>query len=154
MGDRVDKHLAVTLSGVRYAEGSATVDVIAACGLHTEDITAKTLRNTIVARIGPQIIGTVALEVAGSFGLLRSLAVLETYRGQGVGRQLLTAAEKLARQQGLSTLYLLTMTADRFFAANGFETVDRSTAPAGIQETAEFKQLCPDSAICMKKTIA
>ncbi len=154
MSERSEKLLPATLSGVRPGEGPAVTEVIAQCGLHTEDITAELLRNTILARKGPRIIGTVALEVSGSFGLLRSLAVLEKFRGQGVARQLILAAEKSARQMGIHTLYLLTLTAEKYLSRRGFESIERSAAPDGIQDTAEFKSLCPDSAVCMKKSIA
>ena len=152
--ERDEKRLPVTLSGVRAGEGPAVEAVIADCGLHTEDITAKILRNTIVARKGPRIIGTVALEVVDDAGLLRSLAVEEKYRSQGVAAQLVAAAEKAARLQGIKTMYLLTLTAESFFAEKGFDKIERSSAPEGIQETAEFKSLCPDSAACMQKSIA
>ncbi|KPJ79184.1 MAG: hypothetical protein AMJ54_00445 [Deltaproteobacteria bacterium SG8_13] len=143
----------VTLSGVRAGEGPAVEAVIAGCGLHHADITANILRNTIVARKGPRVVGTVSIEVAGSSGLLRSLAVVEKFRCQGVATQLVAAAEKSARQMRIRTLYLLTLTAEPFFSARGFEKVDRSSAPAEIRDTAEFRSLCPDSAVCMKKSI-
>ncbi len=151
---RNEKRLPVTLSGVRAGEGPEVDALIAGCGLHTEDISARILRNTVVARKGPQIIGTVALEVAGDAGLLRSLAVMEKYRHQGVGGQLVAAAEKAARPIGIRTLYLLTMTAESFFAARGFEKIERSSAPDAIRDTAEFRTHCPDTAICMRKSIA
>lgn len=153
MSERTEKMLPVTLSGVRSGEGPDVEEVIAACGLPTEDITAKTLRHAIVARKGHRIIGTVALELSGNCGLLRSLAVLEKYRGQGTGALLLAAVEKSARQMGVRTLYLLTMTAEKFFSARGFEKTERSAAPAGIQDTVEFRRLCPAGAVCMKKQV-
>ena len=153
MGEQDEKRLPTTLSGVRAGEGPAVEKVIAESGLPTEDITAKMLRTAIVARKGSRIIGTVALESAGSSGLLRSLAVLEKFRGQGVASQLVAAIEKSARQMGIQTLYLLTLTAEGFFTTRGFERIERQAAPAGIQDTAEFRHLCPDSAVCMKKSI-
>jgi amino-acid N-acetyltransferase len=154
MDKRDQKTLPVTLSGVRAGEGPAVEEVIAACGLHTEDISARILRNTIVARIGPRIIGTIALEAVGSSGLLRSLAVLEKFRGRGVAAQLVAAAEKSSRQMGIQTLYLLTLTAETFFTAKGFQKLERSSAPEGIRGTTEFRDLCPDSAVCMRKIIS
>ena len=118
MGDRAEKNLPVTISGVRQGEGPAVEEVIASCDLHTEDITAEILRNMIVARKGSRIIGTVGIEVAGGVGLLRSLAVQEKFRGLGVAAQLVASAEKLARQMGIQTLYLLTMTAEDFFSGD------------------------------------
>ena len=150
---RAENRLPVTLSGVRAGEGPAVEKLIADCGLHTEDITVSILRNMIVARKGPRIVGTVALEAAGSCGLLRSLAVLERYRGQGVADRLMAAIEKSARQIGIQTLYLLTLTAESYFLDKGFQKTKRSAAPAGIRDTTEFRNLCPDSAVCMKKSI-
>ena len=153
MSERIEKSLPVTVSGVRAGEGPAVKELIAGCGLPTADITSETLRSMIVARKGPRIIGTVGLEVSGSFGLLRSLAVLEKFRGQGVANQLLVAAEKSARQRGIRTLYLLTLTAEKYFFDRGYRKVERSSAPDGIRDTAEFRTLCPDSAVCMCKPI-
>ena len=151
--ERIENKLPVTLSGVRAGEGPIVEKVMADCGLQTDDITASLLRHTIVARKGSRIIGTVALEAAGSCGLLRSLAVLESFRGQGVAGRLVAAAEKSARQMGIQTLYLLTLTAEKYFFKNGFESIERSSAPAGMQDTDEFRRLCPASAVCMKKSI-
>jgi amino-acid N-acetyltransferase len=154
MDKRYENWLPVTLSGVRAGEGPAVEEVMAACGLHTEDICARILQNTIVARIGSRIIGTVSLEPVGSSGLLRSLAVLEKFRGRGVAGQLVAAAEKSARQMGIQRLYLLTLTAETFFAGKGFEKLERASAPEGIRDTTEFRDLCPDSAVCLRKIIS
>ena len=50
--ERDEKRLPVTLSGVRAGEGPAVEAVIADCGLHTEDITAKILRNPWSSAVG------------------------------------------------------------------------------------------------------
>ena len=55
---------------------------------------------------------------------------------------------------GIRTLYLLTLTAEVYFSAKSFETVERSVVPHGIRDTAEFRDLCPESAVCMRKIIA
>ena len=62
--------------------------------------------------------------------------------------------EAYARTLNIDMLYLLTMTAEEFFRKCDFQTADRQTAPAGIQDTAEFKDLCPASAAFLMKGIA
>jgi N-acetylglutamate synthase-like GNAT family acetyltransferase len=54
---------------------------------------------------------------------------------------------------GVRSLSLLTGTAAPFFAAHGYEEITRSDAPAAVQGSTEFTELCPASSTCMHKTI-
>jgi amino-acid N-acetyltransferase len=99
------------------------------------------------------VVGVGGVETRGSAGLLRSVVVREASRGEGYGRVLCDALEDRARAEGVETLYLLTTTAAAFFRRNGYETIQREEAPAGIRGTAQFADLCPDSATAMRKGI-
>ena len=55
---------------------------------------------------------------------------------------------------GLIELILLTQTAQRFFEAQGYGVIERGNAPATVQESEEFKSLCPQSACCMSKRLS
>ena len=68
----------------------------------------------------------------------------------GAGSRLVEAARRLARDLGVRGVYLLTDSADRFFARHGFAIIDRSEVPAGIRSSVEFASVCPDSAIVMR----
>jgi amino-acid N-acetyltransferase len=107
----------------------------------------------IVALHGANTIGIVGLEPHGKCGLLRSLAVEEAYRGQGLGRALVSEMIGHAKDMGIKQLFLLTLTADRFFDKEGFERISRESMPEAIQNSTEFKSICPVSSICMKKEI-
>jgi len=107
----------------------------------------------VVARAGPALSGTGALEVHGSTGLLRSVAVAEESRGTGLGRALVLAIEDEARRRGLAELVLLTETAREFFAGLGYAEIPRGQAPGDVQASAEFRSLCPQSATCMIKRL-
>lgn len=146
--------LPFTFSGVRPGEGAAIQKLIAACDLHTEDISADKLKDFIVCRKGDEIVGVVGLEIAGPSALLRSLAVSKPFRKQGVAVRLVDSGQRYALSRGVGTLYLLTMTADKFFARHGFAPIERHTVPEEMQRTAEFKNMCPASAVCMCKVIA
>ena len=97
--------------------------------------------------------GVVGVEVYGSVGLLRSLAVEPSHRKSGLGVSLVSNAETWAAEQGVETLYLLTTTAAQFFARRGYEAVPRSEAPAAIAATAQFSDLCPASSTFMRKVL-
>ena len=122
--------------------------------LPASDITHKLLRDFAVAEgDGGIVVGSVGLERYDSDGLLRSLAVAQTVRNAGLGSRLLAHAEGLALDRGISELWLLTTTASDFFRRKDYLDVARSTAPAKLQATTQFAQLCPASAVCMRKII-
>lgn len=89
----------------------------------------------------------------GRVGLLRSMAVDEQWRGQGVGERLLDALKSRARAQHIDRLYLLTTTAAEYFGQRGFTTIERDTAPAVLRSSREFQGLCPASATLMVATL-
>jgi len=106
-----------------------------------------------VGYVDGEPIGGGGVEPNGSVGLLRSVVVESSARGNGYGGALTDALEATARRDGVETLYLLTTTADQFFEARGYTETDRAKAPRSIQRTSEFERLCPESATCMKKSL-
>jgi amino-acid N-acetyltransferase len=123
------------------------------CELPFEDLSPRHLAHFFVIKDQGQIVGSVGLEARGELGLLRSLALGQSHRGQGLGLQLVEHIETYARSRQITALYLLTTTADRFFAHLGYEILPRDSAPAPLQGTAEFQSICPDSAVCMYKSL-
>lgn len=57
--------------------------------------------------------------------------------------------EEDAARRGISQVYLLTETAESFFAIRGYSVATREDAPAEIAVAEEFTTLCPDSAVLM-----
>lgn len=100
-----------------------------------------------------ELVGIGGVETYDSNGLLRSVVVTESNRGRGYGAALCDALEDAARASGVKTLYLLTTTAADFFDHRGYEGIVRENAPASVRESAEFADLCPSSATCMRKEI-
>jgi amino-acid N-acetyltransferase len=111
------------------------------------------LATALVVRDRETIVGSAALEVYDDGALLRSVAVAPSLRNSGLGRRLTDAALDLARARGVPALYLLTTTADRYFPRFGFERIDRSGVPAGVQRSVEFTSACPASAIVMRRVL-
>lgn len=107
----------------------------------------------LVMRELGQVVGAVGLQSADGAGLLRSLVVSPALHRQGRGAALVAAAERLAAGRGIDDLYLLTTSAPGFFAKLGFSDVDRAGVPATIAASEEFSHLCPDTAVCMVRTL-
>lgn len=125
--------------------------LLADAGLPTADLTTAHLDAFFGIGSPDALDGVVGLEIFGDAALLRSLAVAPGQRSHGLGRMLVNAAERHARSQGASDIYLLTNTAERFFASLGYVRADRNSAPASIRQTREFAALCPASAAFMVK---
>ena len=78
------------------------------------------------------LVGTVAVEAYGGAGLLRSLAVRESYRNRGIATELLSRAIAYAQSKGIAQCFLLTSTAEDYFIEHGFEAVSRDSVPKEI----------------------
>ena len=102
--------------------------------------------DVLLAHRDDQVVGSVALEVYDDGALLRSLAVAESERGHGLGVTLTRAIIAYARDRGVTDVFLLTETAERFFPRFGFRPVKRADVPAGVQQSVEFTTVCPASA--------
>jgi amino-acid N-acetyltransferase len=124
--------------------------LLSAGGLPVDDIDAH-LAEFILAKQDGATIGTVAAEYAGEAALLRSLCVAPSHRGQAIGAELLAAIEARAASRGVRELYLLTTSAAAYFERLGFSRTSREEAPSGIRAAAQFRTLCPSSAICLHK---
>ena len=125
--------------------------LLEAAQLPTADLTETHLDHFFY--LGPPAAptGLVGCELHGSDGLLRSLVVTPDNRGAGTGSALVEHVEAYARKQGVWALYLLTTTADEFFARRGYSSVDRSQVPDSIRSTPEFSDICPASSAVMVK---
>ncbi len=98
---------------------------------------------------GENLIACAGLEVHGEAGLLRSVAIASSYRSQGLGSKLVQKILEHARKQNLSSLSLLTETAQDYFSRFGFQITPRAALPESPHASAEFRGACPDSAIAM-----
>ena len=132
---------------------SAAVALLKSATLPTEDLTEAHCDHFYFT--GPEATpsGLVGLELLGDVALLRSLVVAGDQRGAGAGSRLLAHAESQARLNGVRLLYLLTTTAEDFFARRGYVRADRQTAPVPIRGTREFAGICPASSAFMVKQL-
>ena len=89
------------------------------------------------------------LEQAAPYALLRSVVVRRDHRGRGLAKRITGYLLHRAESQGVAAVYLLTETAQDFFAKLGFRRVEREAVPAAVRRTRQFASLCPQSASCM-----
>jgi len=127
--------------------------MLAEAGLPINDLEGSSKARFLIARDADRVIGAVGLEVYGKSGLLRSLVVKPDERKRGAGAQLTLNLECHAKNLGAETLYLLTTTPEKFFATHGYRQFERKRVPQEIAATAEFKYLCPATAVCMYKQV-
>lgn len=127
--------------------------LLAGEGLPIEDLDSAPGLRFWVAEDRGELTGAIGLERSGPVGLLRSLVVAPDYRKRGLARLLVATVEREAAANGIELLVLLTQTAEPFFNALGYHIVDRAYVPDEIKESAEFRSLCPASAVCMTKAV-
>jgi amino-acid N-acetyltransferase len=118
------------------------------------DGVADALSTFIVAESGKELVGVAGLEVCCDNALLRSVAVAPEWRSRGVGRELVMRIVADAESRGIHALYLLTLTAERYFPSFGFRTIAREAVPEDVRATEEFRSMCPASATVMVRPLA
>jgi amino-acid N-acetyltransferase len=133
-----------------YREGVLSLLLVAK--LPVDDLPVV-LDNFIVAIDNSEVTGVAGLELYGNYGLLRSVAVDKNQRGKGIAAELLSRIEAVAVNKGLEGIYLLTETAAEYFNNKGYEHIARMDIPEEIKESSQFRHVCPESAIAMKKIL-
>lgn len=141
-----------TLRTATAADAQRIRDLLERSGLPTDDL-ATARSEFVIASSAGQTIGIGALERFGGVALLRSVAVEPQWRGSGVGRLIVEALERRARAAGISELILLTLTARNLFEQLDYRTKPRDQVPPAVLDSAEFRSLCPASAVCMAKDL-
>ncbi|WP_128546402.1 arsenic resistance N-acetyltransferase ArsN2 [Larkinella soli] len=144
--------MAILLLPARPEHYASVVGLLSSAALPTEDLPAD-LQGFILAFDGERLVGSAGLADEEGYGLLRSVAVDPGYRNRRLGRQLAEAALDLARQRSVREVYLITTTADRYFERHGFRPVGREEVPDPIARTRQFGEICPASAVIMKKDL-
>jgi UDP-N-acetylmuramate: L-alanyl-gamma-D-glutamyl-meso-diaminopimelate ligase len=125
--------------------------LLRAVGLNPEGLPAHVDELMVMHDGARELVGCVALEVYGEYGVLRSLAVRPDRRGEGLGWMLAEAALLRGRMRGLSHIFLLTEHATDFFAEKfGFRPVARETLPKEIHESTEFRIARSQQAVVMQ----
>ena len=138
----------MTLRKATENEYRAIIHLLVSNHLPTTDIYEKNI-TLFVGLVEGEIVATIGIEMYEHVGLLRSLCVKEGFKNQKLGEKMLTYLLNFCAHENIQTLYLLTTTAEHYFTRFGFETITRDETPPSIQNTREFQDICPSSAIIM-----
>ena len=98
---------------------------------------------------GQEIRGVIGVERYGMSVMLRSLAVKPQFRNGGVAGELIDYALRAIKGTGVTDIYLLTNTAERYLARFGFAKIERGEIPNHILATSALGDACPSSSTCM-----
>jgi amino-acid N-acetyltransferase len=127
---------------------SAICQLLSEENLPTADIN-PTLENFFITVEGNELCGVMGMDRYGNTGLLRSAIVKKEYRRTGIAAALINQLVDYAKKQGVESLYLITNTAEKYFAKKGFEKITKNEVPETVLQSKEFNGLCPVSAVIM-----
>jgi amino-acid N-acetyltransferase len=145
--------MTIAITAAHAADVPAILALLERSGLPPDGL-REHVATTLVARAGAHVVGSAALELYRKAALLRSVAVAADFRGAGLGHRLTRAALDLARQHGVTTVFLLTETATDFFPRFGFRPTTRASVDPAVQQSVEFVSACPTSAHVLVATLA
>jgi amino-acid N-acetyltransferase len=145
------KESRVRLRAAESADLDWARELIAALGLPVDGLNEQFGRGYVIAEIDGIPVGLGGVEVYGRYGLLRSVGVTEKMQRGALGRAIVVDRMQWARTRGLRAVYLLTETAPGFFERLEFVRVDRESFPPEVKASKEFSEVCPDSAVAMKR---
>jgi arsenate reductase (thioredoxin) len=141
------------LQQAQAADLVAIIGLLQESNLPVEDIHEEQQQFWII-KDGDNMAGVIGIQQYGAYGLLRSMATNATYRNRGIAAMLINGLFEFAKQQNLSSIFLLTETAEKYFEKKGFIKIDRGDVPEEIKASKEFSHLCPSTAIVMKMEVS
>ena len=87
------------------------------------------LRDYVVAELDGEVVGCGALQVTWEdLGEIRSLAIAEEHKRQGIGSEIVACLLKVARKIGLTRVFVLTYRMD-FFGQFEFQEIPKERLP-------------------------
>jgi N-acetylglutamate synthase-like GNAT family acetyltransferase len=127
----------------------AAEDLLRAAELPTQGVADHFANFTVAVDAQSRLAGVAGLELYGTSALLRSVVVRTGAELRGLGSILTRRTLERARGAGAADVYLLTTSAEAFFARRGVERVARSAVSPAVARSAEFNGACPSSATVM-----
>lgn len=98
-------------------------------------------------------VGCIGWETTRQVALLRSLAVVPAWRGQGWSRIMTDWALQRLVADGITDVYILTASIESLARKFGFSRIERTQAPPDIQSSHQFASICPVSAVLMHRRL-
>ncbi len=140
---------ATVLRSARPSDLAAVLNLLTAALLPVQGVPEGFGEGYAVVEHNGVIAGAAGIEIYGRMGLLRSVVVDSVSRSTGLARSLLFDRMAWAESRSLEAVYLLTTIAASYFSRFGFAVIDRKSVPNEIQNSVEFRCVCPASATVM-----
>ena len=114
----------------------------------------ENIRNFFVAEYSGEVIGCCAIAFYTSkLAEIRSLAVFNRYKMKGIGRLLVEKAETVLREEGVSEVFVLTLSSE-FFRRLGYREIQKEYFPQKIwRDCTHCPKLMACDEIAMVKTL-
>lgn len=141
---RVGRDIAIEEAGA--ADFPAIVDLLTRSGLPVEGVRPDA-GTYYIAKAG-SMLGVLGVETCATAAVLRSFAVEPAARKAGIGKVLVEHVLAKLKTSGYADLYLLTNTAEGYFANYGFTDTGRGQLPAEVLSSAIFTADCCASCSC------
>ena len=120
----------------------------------SDESIVENIRNFFVAEYNGEVIGCCAIAFYTSkLAEIRSLAVFNRYKMQGIGRLLVEKAETVLREEGVSEVFVLTLSSE-FFRRLGYREIQKEYFPQKIwRDCTHCPKLMACDEIAMVKTL-
>ncbi len=136
------------IRAARPSDGPAIAAVLERCGLPTDDV-IRLVEHFHVAVMDEQLVGCAGAERIGEIAVIRSVAVLPSYRDQGVATHLVQAVLMRARSGGARRAVLVSAACPTYFTRYGFSLVPAAKLPGEVLASREFDRQRGADALCM-----
>lgn len=136
------------------SDDARLMSLLGGAGLPTADLASEGLSFIGITGSDGALLACGGLHLKGSAALIRSVAVAPAQRKAGLGRTITFKLLAEARNSGAVAAYLLTNTAQDYFARLGFSPVGRDKVPAPIAATSQFTGTMCSTAQAMVQALA
>jgi amino-acid N-acetyltransferase len=153
-----NKNTMITKTAITYRSAvdkdlPAILTLLKEAGLPTMDITPG-VQQFFIGDKNSRIVGVIGIECYHDIALLRSMAVSSDHRNGGIASHLVEQLLSYAGRKGMRKIYLVTNTAESYFAKKGFGKIERKEVDKNLEASAELNGLCPASSVIMMKSLS
>ena len=137
-GDRAVERGRGTARFENAANDERLVSLLRHNSLPVDDLGGEAKKFFALVTATGEVAAVAGIELGSSDAMMRSVAVADAYRGKGLGRAIVRNLLADLRRKGVNAVYILTQSAEKFFAELGFSKVERSMVPKAVTETSQF----------------
>lgn len=151
VGGLLEERPTARVRAAGHEEAEEVAALSRSASLDPDAVSDPTSSMAVAAEDDGRLLATAAAPVRGEEAYLHSVAVAEDARGFHIGILVTASALRRAAGEGARRAFLVTDTAEGFFARLGFEPVGRGDLPGWVSALTTG---CPRSAVAMQRPLA